>query len=150
VAPGHKFSMFCKVTGLTVPPTTLHGAHDAWSPPALGPRLAVALPAPLLAPDAGRRVPESTTFKQEKPLGACSPPVLRSTRCSASPVPDDTAVVEDPNGIYPGEVLRLKSDVALDERGRRKPDAVQSRSDPRTRSRPHRQPPPPAAATPPP
>ena len=75
---------------------------------------AVAFPAPLLAQQtSSANVPETHTVKQGDTLWGISKQYFNDPLQWPRLYQMNTAVVEDPHWIYPGEVLRLRSDVAV-------------------------------------
>lgn len=75
--------------------------------------LAVASPATLLAQSPAADVPETHTVKQGDTLWGISKTYFNDPLQWPRLYQMNTSVVEDPHWIYPGEVIKLRSDVAI-------------------------------------
>lgn len=75
--------------------------------------LTVAFPATLLAQSPAADVPETHTVKQGDTLWGISKTYFNDPLQWPRLYQMNTAVVEDPHWIYPGEVIKLRSDVAI-------------------------------------
>lgn len=75
--------------------------------------LAVALPAPLMAQQTSADVPETHTVKKGDTLWGISKQYFNDPLQWPRLYQMNTAVVEDPHWIYPGEVIHLRTDVAV-------------------------------------